>query len=213
MEKGCKCCLNFAKKCFVSQVTWTAALLVATSLTTFTAFIKIYGLSKVWKAIFVFSLIATIVSYIILVYSFYAARCGNKKHKLILGIILIIYGCIILFFAILFGAIRKTMIKRIDELFDSSDYTQDEKQKIEKSFDCCGTSDCRFEHQDRENCSIKVGDFTRKISNGGTASSIILVLLLWIAAAFCLIDAKACCKEEKDGSLLKSDLEQPIIEN
>ena len=78
---------------------------------------------------------------------------------------------------------------------------------------CCGTIFCQTHHPERENCHGKIENLIQKITNGGIASSIVLAILIWIAAVFCLIDSKVFLKNEKDGSLLKSDLEQPILEN
>lgn len=213
MSKCCNCLLNFAKKCFVSQMSWTAALIVSTALTSFTAFISIYGLTKVWKLIFIISLISTIISYMILIFSFFASRCGNSQHKLSLGIILIVYGILILIFAITFGSIRKLLVTKIENSFNGTDYSTNDQQKIENSFECCGTIFCQAHHPERENCHGKIENLIQKITKGGIASSIVLAILVWIAAIFCLIDSKVFLKNEKDGSLLKSDLEQPILEN
>lgn len=211
MSNCCNCLAKFAKKCFISHISWMATLIVATTLTTLTAFVQIYGLSKVWRFVFVILMISTIISYIILIFSFFASRCGRSKHKLTLGIILIIYGVLILIFAISFGSLRKELVKRIDDSFNNADYSGSEIEKIENSFNCCGTSFCQGRNPDRENCHDRIDSLMNKITNGGIASSIVLVLLIWIAAVFCLIDSKVFSNEDNEGSLLKSDLEQPIL--
>ena len=129
MSKCCNFFLNFAKKCFVYQMSWTAALIVSTALTSFTAFISIYGLTKVWKLIFIISLISTIISYMILIFSFFASRCGNRKHKLSLGIIFIVYRFLILIFAITLFSIKQTLVTKIENSFNGTDYSITDQQK------------------------------------------------------------------------------------
>lgn len=192
------CCVRCLKKKLISKISMITTLLVASTFTTLTAFIKVFGIHKIWQVVYQISFVATIISYIIFGYSFYAARWGKKKAKLILGIIFIVYGFIILVFGIVVSIKKNKIIYELQKVFTGSSFTDLAKHDFEDSLKCCGTDDCRIKHQDRDECFEKIEKLISKFTYSGAPIFIIYSIILWISSIFCIMESKKNQEIEND---------------
>lgn len=205
-----KCCMNFLKKKLISKISSVVTLFIATSFTTITALIKVFGIHEIKKIEYYISFIVSIISYIIFGYSLYAVHCGKSTAKYILSIIFVLYGLFVLFFGVTISAKKNKIIYELQKVFTSSSYTDSIKNNFQDSLNCCGTDDCKAKYPKRQDCFQAIETLIKKFTYSGSPLFIVYSILLWIGSIFCYLEHKKG-KEVNDvinENLLQTDLKQ-----
>ncbi|OHT13004.1 hypothetical protein TRFO_03396 [Tritrichomonas foetus] len=201
---GCASCIaNMIKKKFISYLAWTTTAFIAAACIAITSILKAAKIDKALPAVYILCIIVTVLACILFAYSIWAARCGGKKAKAVLGTCFIIFGVAILVCGIILIAKNENIVNKIRSIFDDDKMDVEVQKSAEDYFKCCGRDQCFIEYPDREDCIYPIRRYLDKLTKGGSPVLIILSLLLFLGALLCFIEV--CSNDDNDGYTVQED--------